>query len=316
MKHAVIALTVVCAATFSYARTSPEAYLTQIPAAPKNACGLTAAEQASYRQSVHDLNKKMEKEIRERKKESQAYADTNREAIASRMITLPEGSTKAGKSGKMTREEKRARAEQMMREYGVSPDDPKKLKNMSKEERLAWAQSYSGTASRKLESDQNYQGAKGQVKPNMALLAEQQALMKKIEDRMGGFGKKFDTLDQDAKALENSELGPIRKKLASYGDIISKEQVPLVEEDMKRLKAAQKRCCEALSPRYRALLDEYLTAVKASLPDYKRLDAIIAKTQLGLDRPVEASDGLSGIEALRGYLGRLGNVFKYDHQEK
>ncbi len=316
MKHVIFTLMFLCIAAFSYARTSPEAYLAQVPAAPKNCCGITDAEKSSFNKSVHDLDKKMEKEIRERKKEAKAYMDANRDALASRMITLPEGMETKGRKGKMTREEKKAMAEQMMREYGLSHDDPKKLKTMSKEERIAWGKTHGANADRKLQSDQKYQDAKKQAKPDYDLLVEQQALMKKIEDRMSGFANKFDTLDQKAEALEKKELGPIRKKLASYGEIISKEQEAPLKQDLMELQAAQKRCCETLSPQYRVLLDEYLSAVKASLPDYKRLETIIAKTQLGLDRPIEAEDGHMGIVALRGYLSRLEKACKYDRQEQ
>ncbi len=317
MKHVIFALMFLSVAAFSYARTSPEAYLAQIPAAPNICCGIKEAEKSSYKKSVHDLDKKMEKEIRERKKDTKAYMDANKDALASRMITLPEGmETKGRKSGKMTKEEKKAMAEQMMREYGMSPEDPKKLKSMSKEERIAWTKNYGANADKKLQDDQKYQEAKKQAKPNYDLLVEQQALIKKIEDRMSGFEKKFDTLSQNAEALENKELGPIRKKIASYGEIISKEQEAPLKQDLMELQAARKRCCEKLSPHYRTLLNEYLSSIKASLPDYKKLEVIIAKTQLGLDKPIDAEDGHMGIAALRDYLSRLEKVFQYDHQEQ
>jgi len=67
-----------------------------------------------------------------------------------------------------------------------------------------------------------------------------------------------------------------------------------------------------MSPQYRALLAEYLAAVKACMPDYRRLEVITAKTQMGLDRPIEAADGLMGIEPLRKYLDLLGDACKYD----
>ena len=44
MKHIIFALMFLSVATFSYARTSPEAYLAQIPAAPKNCCGILPGE--------------------------------------------------------------------------------------------------------------------------------------------------------------------------------------------------------------------------------------------------------------------------------
>ncbi len=318
MKHCIFALTFLCVATFSYARTSPDAYMSRIPAAPKNCCGVIESEKISYKKSIHDLDKEMGKELQERKKEAKAYMDANKDAIASRMITMPQGAeTKGKKSGKMTKEEKKALAEQMMREYGMSPDDPQKLKSMSKEERIEWGKTHGANADKKLQNDPKYQEAKKGAKGTYDLLEEQKALMKKINDRMGGFDSKFKALGQKADDLDKKELEPIRKKLASYGEILtSKEQELRVQQDNARLEAAKKSYCETLSPQYRALLDEYLAAVKASLPDYKRLEFIMAKTQLGLDKPIEANDGFMGIEALRRYLNLLDDVYKYDLQNK
>ncbi len=314
MKH-FFALIFLCTAAISYARTSPETYMAQIPPAQKKCCGITGAEKSSYLKSIHDLDKSIEKEIRERKKETDAYVEANRDKMASRMITQPGGmETKGRKSGKMTKEEKKARAEQMMREYGLSPEDTKKLKTMSKEERLAWAKTHSAKSEKKLQGDQKYQDAKKQAKPNYDMLVEQQALVKKIQDRMGVFEKKFEALAQKADALDTKELDPIRKKIRSYGEIISNEQEALLKQDIKLLESAQKRYCETLSPQYCALLNEYLSAVKASLPDYKRLEIIIAKTQLGLNKPIESEDGRMGLAPLRSYLTRLEKVFQYDRQ--
>jgi hypothetical protein len=318
MKHGILVLTFLCVAAFSYAGNSPEAYLSRIPAVPNNCCGISEAEKTSFKKSIHDLDKKMEKEIRERKKESQAYVDANREAIASRMITTPEGvEIKGKKSGKMTKEEKKAMADQMMREYGMSPDDPQKLKSMSKEERIAWAKTYGAKADKKLQDDPKYQDAKKGAKPNYDMLVEQKSLMEKINARMSDFENKFKTLDRKAETLDKKELDPIRKRLASYGEIItSKEQELRLQQDNNQMEMAKKRYCETMSPQYRALLADYLAAVKESQPDYKRLEVIMAKTQLGLDKPIAANDGLMGIEAIRRYLDLLDDIYKYDLQNK
>ncbi|HOT44296.1 MAG TPA: hypothetical protein PLM53_07530 [Spirochaetota bacterium] len=303
-----------CAAAFPYAGTSPEAFLAQIPAVPGNCCGIIEKEKNSFKKSVSDLDEKMEKEFRERNRECKAYMEKNREAIASKMITLPDGvDVKEKKNKKMTKEEKKAMAEKMMREYGLSPDDPKRLKGMTKEERIEWAETYVSGADKKLKDDQKHQEARKGARENLGLLQEQQALLAKINNRMAGFDNKFKDLERMADALEKKELEPLRKKLASYGEIrTSKEQELRAMQDGKQLDAAKQRYCETMSPRYRALLAEYLAAVKACLPDYKRLEVITARIQMGLDKPIEAADGLMTIEPLRKYLDLLGDVYKFD----
>ena len=313
MKYSIFTLIFIAVATFSYAKTSPEGWLAKIPAAPKSCCGVGDAEKSSYQKSVSDLEKDMEKEIRERKKELDAYVEANRERMASRMITRPGGmDAKPRKKGKMTKEEKKAMAEKMMREYGMEPGDPEKLKSMSKEERAAWGRKYAEGMDKKMESDQQYQNAKSQSKQSSEAIAEQQALNQKLTARVAGIVKKFGDLDRKAEALENKELDPIRKKIAAYGEIISKEQEAPLRQDLKRLEDARKRYCEALAPQYRALLDEYLSAIRASLSDYRRMDELTAIIQLGLDKPVEAGDGYYGITALEKYLPYLEDVFKFD----
>lgn len=313
MKHIIFILIGICTVTHSYAKTSPEGWLARMPAAPKNCCGVSEAEKSSYAKSINDLEKAMEKDMRERKKEIDAYVQNNREKMASRMITQPDGmDTKARKKGKMTKEEKKAMAEKMMREYGMQPGDPEKLKSMSREERAAWGRNYAADMDGKMQTDEQYQYAKGRAPQSAEAIAEQQTLNKKLNDRMEAVIKKFGDLDRQAEALEKKELGPVRKKLAAYGEIISKAQEGPLRQDLQRLEAAKNRYCEELAPRYRAILDEYLSAIKASLPDYDRMDVLTAIIQMGLDKPIEAGDGFSGISALRKYIPYLEDVFKYD----
>lgn len=307
MKYVVVTLSVLCSATFAYAGTSPEAYLTQIPEAPKNCCGIPDESKTSYKGTLYELETKMKKDLGERRKEAKSYAKTHSGAVASPMTMQPDGMEKSGKkSGKMSKEEKEAKKAEMMRQFGISPDDAKKLQSMSKEEKLAWAGKQSANADNKMQGDAK------QANTNFELIQEQQMLVKKIQDRMAGFDEKFKALDQEADKLMEKEQTPIKKKLKSYGDIIDKKQEAQVKQDIKALNAVKKRYCETFSPRYRALLDEYLSAVKSCLPDYKKLEQITAKTQFGLDAPIEANDGYQGIEALLKYLPYLATSYKYD----
>lgn len=313
MKHLLFMLICICTVTLSYAKTSPAGWLAKIPAVPKNCCGVGDAEKSSHQKSVHDFENAMEKELRERKIEIDAYVEANREKMASRMITQPEGmDKKAGKKGKMTKEERKAMAEKMMREYGMQPGDPEKMKSMSKEEKAAWGRKYAADMDSKMQSDEQYQYAKGRATKTSEVIAEQQALNQKINARMEGVMKKFGDLDRKAEALEKKDIDPLRKKLAAYGEIISKEQEAPLKQDIKRLDDARRRYCEALAPQYRALLDEYLSAIKSLLPDHARMDTLTAIIQMGLDKPVEAGDGFSGINALKKYVLYLEDVFKYD----
>lgn len=314
MKRIIFALTFLFIASFSYAQTSPESYLTQLPAAPKSCCNLPAAEKASYIKSVRSLKDKMDKDILQRKEESQLYVDANRDKIAAAVVPHPGAVEKfTGKSGRLTKEERKAGSDEMMRQMGVSPEETRKLKTMTKEEKTAWALANSGKAAPKTQNDPKYDDTGKQAKSIQDLQMEQRALIEKIEGRKTGILNRFKVLDQKANATKTRELDPLQRQLASLsGIVVSKEQSDRMDQIALKIKDTQKRYCETYSPQYLTLLDEYLSAIKVSLPDYRRLDEIIAKTQMGLDKPIDANNGLLGIEALRDYNALLAKVFKYD----
>ncbi|MEE9912639.1 MAG: hypothetical protein K4571_13055 [Deltaproteobacteria bacterium] len=258
MKRIFFTLTLLFAASFAYAQTSPEAYLAQLPATPKSACILTAAEKASYIELVRGLQDKMVKDVLRRQEESQAYVDANRDTIPAGRSQQPGSAEKiTGKSGRTLKEERKAVSEQMQ--------------------------------------------------------IEQKALVGKIDARKNGIISRFKTLNQNASAMKAKEIDPLERQMASLGGLItSKEQSDRLDQMAIKLRNAQKRYCDTYSPQYRALLDEYLSAIKDSLPDYRRLEVIVAKTQMGLDQSIDAHTGQLGIEALRDYTAMLAKVFKYD----
>ena len=314
MKRIIFALTFFFAATIAYAQTSPETYLAQLPAAPKSGCNLKAAEKATYVKSVRGLKEKMDKDIMKRKEESQVYADANRDKVVAG-VTAYSGPVEkiTGKSGRMTKEERKAASEQMMRQQGVSPEETKKLKSMSKEEKTAWALSRSGKAADKMQADPKFQDTGAQAKSIYDLQVEQKALLERIDSRRAGVISRLKALDQNAAAMKAKEIDPLDRQLSSMGGlVVSKEQSDRVDQVAMKLKDAQKRYCETYAPQYHNLLNEYLSAVKASLPDYRRLEEIVAKTQFGLDKPIDANAGLLGIEAVNDYAAMLASVFKYD----
>ncbi|PKN69845.1 MAG: hypothetical protein CVU54_07365 [Deltaproteobacteria bacterium HGW-Deltaproteobacteria-12] len=316
MKKIFFVLIILCFASPAAAQTTPESYLKIIPAPPKNACNPKAADKSSYQTNIHELLDKMDKDIRQRKKDSQAYADANRDKIAANMMSQAgQEAIVVPKKGKMSKEERKALAEQMMQQqYGVSPEDTKKLKKMTKEEKTAWAQGYGADAAAKAQADpQRYQNAQKQAASIYNLQIEQKDILARIDARKADLTGRIMILDQNAAAAKARDIDPLQRESSSLmGLVISKIQEARIDQASNRLKAAKKSYCETYSPQYLAIVDEYLTYVKTSLPDYRRLEEIIAKTQLGLDRPIEANKGLLEIQAVRDYAGLLRNVFKYN----
>lgn len=300
MKKLTFILAFLWAASFAYAQTSPETYLAQLPSTPKSACNTKPAEKASFEKLVRGLKDKMDKDVVQRKEELQVYIDANRDKIAASVIQRPGSVEKlTGKRGKMTKEERKARSEQMMRQYDVSPD--------------------SGKAAEKMQADPKLSEMVKQTKSIHDLQIEQKTLVEKIDARIAGVLKKFKTLDQNAAAMKAKDLDPLQRQLATMGGLVtSKDQSERMDQVGLKLKNSLSIYCETYSPQYVALLNEYLSAIKTSLPNYRRLEEIIAKTQLGQDKLSNATDGahalqgVHAIEALRDYAAMLAKVYKYD----
>jgi hypothetical protein len=153
---------------------------------------------------------------------------------------------------------------------------------MTKEEKAAWAQANSADTAGKIQADPHYQDKNQQAKSIYNLQTEQKTLHEKIESRKAGILRKLKTLDQNAAAMRTKEIDPLQREFSSLGGlVISKKETDRIDHVNMKLNNAKKRYCETYSHQYLTLLDEYLSCVKASLPDYQRMEKIIAKTQTG-----------------------------------
>ncbi|MEE9910611.1 MAG: hypothetical protein K4571_02705 [Deltaproteobacteria bacterium] len=315
IKITFFSLMFLCAATFANAQTSLSDYLSRMPSAPKTCCGVSDQEKSSFQAAISGVELAMEKDLRQKRKASKAYTEANRDKIEDSLT--PQSPEKPRKSGKLSKEEKKARAEEMMRQYGVSPEDRKKLKTMTQEEKTAWALSTSSRASGKMQADPQYQSMNQQVKSVADQQAGHQAALAQIETRKAvtaGILGKIQSLDQNAASAKARDIAPIERELSSMGDIITtRKDTERVSKLGGKLKQARMRHCETYSPQYLTLVAEYLSAVKASLPDYQKLDDAGRAQFTGVDKPIESYDGMAeGIKAINAYGDLLKQAFKYD----
>ncbi|MRR16943.1 MAG: hypothetical protein EG826_10850 [Deltaproteobacteria bacterium] len=317
MKKLFFLLTFFWASSVACAQTSLTAYLAELPLPPKICCGVPEQDKASFRASVRSVESAMQKDLRERKKASKDYVEANRSKIEDSMTPQSVQTDKPRKSGRLTKEEKKARAEEMMRQYGVSPEDRKKLKTMSQEEKTAWALQTSGNASAKMQDDPNVRRLKEQGEAIRAGQPDLKAALARVESREAAIAavtRKISALDQHAAAAREKNIAPLERELAKFSDIISDAQAAQVKRLDDRKRKAQTTHCETYAPQYAALLTEYASAVRESLPDFRRLDEATTETQMiQTDKPVETFAGTDrGMKAVNGYADALSRVFKYD----
>lgn len=315
MKRIMLSLLFLLAATIANAQTSLEDYLSRMPVAPNQCCGVADEGKTAFLDAISHVGDAMEKDLRERKKASKARLEADSDTIEGSLT--PQTSDKPRKSGKLTWEEKKARKEAMMRQYGISPEDTQKLKTMTKEEKTAWAMKTSSAASQKMQSDPQYDSATRQMKSVADQQAAHRAAQAQVNSRnalLEGVRKKIDHLDQNASAAYARDIGPLERELAAIPDIVTsrKQQVEVRQLDQK-IKAARLRHCQQYAPKYLALVSEYLVILKASLPDFRKLDEAGRMQVAGMDAPVESNDGMAqGVKAVKTYGNLLGKAFKYD----
>jgi hypothetical protein len=315
MKTVLIALLFVFTAATADAQTSLEDYLNRLPAQPKQCCGVAERDKAAFRDAISTVEDAMGKDLRERKKASKARMETDADKIEESLT--PQTMDKPRKSGKLTREEKKARKEEMMRQYGISPEDTQKLKTMTKEEKTAWALKNSSAASQKMQNDPKYAGATVQIKSLADQQAAQRAAQEQVDTQkalLDGILKKIDALEKTASATYAGEVGPVERELSAIPDIVTtREQQAQVGKLDSKLKAARARHCKTYAPKYLALVSDYLAALQAALPDFRKLDEAGRMQVADMDAPVESHDGMAqGVKAIKTYGHLLGNAFKYD----
>ncbi len=145
------------------------------------------------------------------------------------------------------------------------------------------------------------------------MLVEQKLLTERIEARKSPILKKLKAIDANAAAEKVKIIDPLHRQLSSMGGLVAtKSQSAQMDEMARKLKEAIDNYCEIYTAQYIAQLKDYFDAVKASLPDYRRLEEINAKVQMGLDKPIDAGNGLMGLEAVRDYAILLSKSFKYN----
>jgi len=258
MKNILLAFCLLLIASISFAQTSPDHYLKQLPPLPQNICETSSADKAPFLKLVRNLRDTMDRDIVTRREEMQVY-------VSAKRVRPPTGAMLAPEPEKKPDVEKRS---------SVDPQPAGR---------------------------------------NVSLQQELKELIDLVETRKSAVLARIKALDQNASAMKEKDIDPFHRQISSLASpVATKEQMDRVNQLALKLKENQSRYCRTYSPQYLALLEEYLSAVKASLPDYERMEAIAAKTQMGIEEPNATISGLFGIEAVRDYLALASKVYKYN----
>lgn len=258
MKKLLFIIGLLSMAAYASAQTTPETYLQQLPAPPRQICETGAADKASFLKKVRVLKDAMDRDIVTRQEEIQNY-------ISAKRVRTPAGALPPHETAKTAGAEKRS-----------SSDAPSS-------DRL------------------------------VSLQKEQKELYDRIEARKTLMQNRIKTLDQHAAGVKEKDIDPLHRQISTMSSpVATPQQTRQIEQMALKLRENQSKYCQAFSPQYLELLEDYLETVKGSLADFKRMEEIAARTQMGLDEPNEAITGLYGIEAMRDYVALLLKIYKYD----
>ncbi|MBI5069968.1 MAG: hypothetical protein HZB56_17170 [Deltaproteobacteria bacterium] len=260
------------------------------PLPPQDLCGATPAEKEAFRQQSREFLRRVDKEMQRLRRE--------------------ERKVRKG-------DEKRIRQEMAERYPEAAKADRKKMRGMSKEERLAMAQ--------QMMSQQGAPPPMPAAPGAMAAKAqEQQGLSGKVAEREQAGRARLDAFlaaePAASEAARARELGPLQ---AEYARIMSEtigsdeaERRNWTEaqrqawaareardaETVRKYRAAAIRYCGALAPGWREALVAYRAAILAGRADYDALETNQTALAQGTGASVTPlQPGLAALEALHRY---------------
>ncbi len=272
------------------------------PLPPQDLCGATPADKEAFRRLSGDFRRRVDEQLSRLRRE-----------------------TRKVRKG----DEARTRQEMAERYPEAAKMDRKKMKGMSKEEKLAMAQQM-----------MSQQGGLPPAPPGSGALAakaqEQQGLAARVAEREQAGRAKLDAFlaaePAASEAARARELGPLQ---AEYSRVMSQTigsdeaerrswteaqrqawaaQEARDAETVRKYRAAAGRYCAALAPGWREALVTYRAAILAGRADYDALE----KNQTALAQGTGASitpvePGVAALEALHRYGDALGrDPYRFD----
>jgi hypothetical protein len=318
MKMLIVSVLLFSASGFP--QKDPQNYIARIPSTPENACSMTKDQKSAYLLKADALYDELTSEIQKMRDDADKNAELLEDEVKSnyqKEYGLSDTDVKKLENDEMSEKEKEALVDKMMKQKGMdmTMEEMKKMKNMSKEERRAYAdQKYkkemSGMKGKTPDPQKTEENKKNMDNVNLA--QEQKMLFEKISadnqklaDKLTELNKK-DTLarrEMDAKCL------PLRKKLYS-----EEEDVDIIAI-MREINSYEIKYCNELTPEFHGILKERLNDLKKMMPDLKRLEEVntaLNKAVMKTDKEIYAP-GLMQLEAISDYLGLFKNLFKYSN---
>jgi hypothetical protein len=316
MRHLFMIVLFFCFVTPAVALTSAVTFINQLPDAPSDCCPDDRAVSDAFEEKVRNIEVLLDEELAKRKKIVDEVQGKGNKKMQEAAMDQPGFQGKSSAEMKsMSRAEKRKQADQMMQQkFGMSLEEMKKVKNMSKEGQKNWGQA--AMAQMQAESTIDPQKAASDQQNAMktaGLAGKQMESAQRIQAIMEKYDSKFNEVEENAtgrQMLENIKYQEKALEQLALNGATCKERT----EKATSINALKTDYCRKMSGRYAQLVKEFRTGMIQAFPDYDQLDQIeaeIQKMQFGADMPAEQS-GISGLKDLRKYMQRLRAVHQYN----
>jgi hypothetical protein len=323
MKKTALILMVLSIGLMTSAQSTFESYMKRVPSLPRDTCNISKADMDSFEQQVTVLLNELSNEIQNRNRNLNDYMEKNKSTMQNNSINqmqqqygISDEDINKMKNGKsMSKEEKMAMANKMMQQQtNISMGEVENLSKSGEAGKEAWAEGYAAEAQANAQADPKKQTASSTPGTISSLQMEQQSLLKKIKienDRIAGLYAEVDN-DPSGKVMKERIAKWAGQK---YKGTIVTDQRQITQDDSLDvlIKNEEIRYCDLLTPKYRNLVRQHLSSVKASEPDYHRVADItseVTRLQTSVAMPPESSD-IPAMEALLEYLDKLGDAYKF-----
>jgi len=333
MKTILALLLLTFSVSFTNAQTMPEAFMGLLPNPPGNLCSEGENDsKSSFMQKISEVSNQLNEEISRRNDEIENHVDQNKSKmqqnamartgvspqLMQQMMALEEKSKGAtGDQAKAYKAQKKALADQMIQQsMNISMGEIDNLKNMDKAGKTAWAEAYATEKKAEVMADpEAYKQKNAANMKDFKLLQKQKQLADSLGAQVVKYMKQIEDLDKDQGA--QAMLTQIKELEAKLNLEYQKENRPndnAIKAYSNQIRDIQISYCNLQSPKYLDILSKYKSFTQASLTPYYKLEKLINQvnaTQTGIELNTEP--GMLGLQAVKSYLGRLSDVYRYNH---
>lgn len=262
------------------AQTTPESFLSQLPAIPTVACAADTSEISRFTDKIYQVKSDLREVVDRIHAKSHADMEKNKNKIISNQIKqsgLDKSDVQKLQESDGSEEQGLKVAEKIVSEqYGVSMQDLEKVGEMSDEEQEKWAQNYANIMMQQAKQNPKATIQKTDKSARLFELAkEQKAIGERITSEMTRVARIFRNVDEqdtiETRKL-NVQLRPLEKQLCS--GICTDAEIARSRAAEKQIYNLKIRFCEKMSPLQTNAIEQNLTSVKTLFPLLRQLDDI------------------------------------------